>query len=94
DAGPLLPHEDQELAGLLIALFAEEGIALKPSVGVQRIERRGSGIAVVTANGEQIIGSHLLIATGRRADTAALNLDAAGIETTPHGIKVDARLRT
>jgi pyruvate/2-oxoglutarate dehydrogenase complex dihydrolipoamide dehydrogenase (E3) component len=94
DAGPLLPHEDQELAGLLIAQFAEEGIALKPSVGIQGIERSGSGIAVVLNNGEQIIGSHLLIATGRRADTAALNLDAAGIETTPHGIKVDARLRT
>src|SRR5438067_729416 len=94
DAGPLLPHEDQELAGLLIAQFAEEGIALKPSVAVQRIERRGSGLAVVLNNGEQIIGSHLLIATGRRADTAALNLDAAGIETTPHAIKVDARLRT
>ena len=94
DAGPLLPHEDQELAGLLIARFTEKGIALKPSVGVQRIERSGSGIAVVLKNGEQIIGSHLLIATGRRADTAALNLEAAGIETTPHGIKVDARLRT
>jgi pyruvate/2-oxoglutarate dehydrogenase complex dihydrolipoamide dehydrogenase (E3) component len=94
DAGPLLPHEDQELASLLIALLAGEGIALKPSLGIQRIERSGSGIAAVLANGEQIIGSHLLIATGRRADTAALSLDAAGIETTPHGIKVDARLRT
>jgi pyruvate/2-oxoglutarate dehydrogenase complex dihydrolipoamide dehydrogenase (E3) component len=89
-----LPHEDQELASLLIALLAGEGIALKPSLGIQRIERSGSGIAAMLANGEQIIGSHLLIATGRRADTAALSLDAAGIETTPHGIKVDARLRT
>jgi pyruvate/2-oxoglutarate dehydrogenase complex dihydrolipoamide dehydrogenase (E3) component len=48
----------------------------------------------VLANGEQIIGSHLLLAAGRRTDVAALNLDAADIETTPHGIKVDARLRT
>jgi len=79
DAGPLLPHEDHELACLLIALLADEGVALKPSVGVQRVERSGSGIAVVLMNGEQIIGSHLLIATGRRADTAALDLDAAGI---------------
>jgi len=94
DAGPLLPREDHELASRLIGLLAGEGITLKPSVGVERVDRAGSGLAVTLANGEQIIGSHLLLAAGRRTDVAALNLEAAGIETTPHGIKVDARLRT
>jgi pyruvate/2-oxoglutarate dehydrogenase complex dihydrolipoamide dehydrogenase (E3) component len=94
DAGPLLPREDPELAGRLTALLAEEGIALQPSVDVAGVERNDSGVAVVLANGEHIIGSHLLLAAGRRPDTAALNLDAAAIETTPHGIKLDRRLRT
>ena len=94
DAGPLLPREDAELAGRLTALLAEEGIALKPSVDVAGVERNDSGVAVALANGEHIIGSHLLLAAGRRPDTAALNLDAAAIETTPHGIKLDTRLRT
>jgi pyruvate/2-oxoglutarate dehydrogenase complex dihydrolipoamide dehydrogenase (E3) component len=94
DAGPLLPREDQELGSRLIGLLADEGITLKPSIGVQRVGRAGSGLAVTLADGERVTGSHLLLATGRRADTAALNLDAAGIETTLHGIKVDARLRT
>jgi pyruvate/2-oxoglutarate dehydrogenase complex dihydrolipoamide dehydrogenase (E3) component len=94
DAGPLLPREDPELAGRLTALLAEEGIALQPSVDVAGVGRNDSGVAVVLANGEHIIGSHLLLAAGRRPDTAALNLDAAAIETTPHGIKLDARLRT
>jgi pyruvate/2-oxoglutarate dehydrogenase complex dihydrolipoamide dehydrogenase (E3) component len=94
DAGPLLPREDSELAGRLTALLAEEGIALQPSVDVAGVERNDSGVAVALANGEHIIGSHLLLAAGRRPDTAALNLDAAAIETTPHDIKLDARLRT
>ena len=40
DAGPTLPHDDAELTGRLAALLAAEGIALKPSVGVEVIARR------------------------------------------------------
>jgi len=94
DAGPLLPREDAELASQLTALLAAQGIALKPSVGVTAVEKSGAAVTAALANGERVTGSHLLLATGRHADTTALNLDAAGIETTPHGIKVDARLRT
>lgn len=94
DAGPLLPREDPELAGQLVALLAAEGIAFKPSVGVASVEHGGSAITVVIANGERIAGSHLLIAAGRCPDLSALNLGAAEIEATPHGIMVDARLRT
>ncbi|MBV8492080.1 MAG: FAD-dependent oxidoreductase [Alphaproteobacteria bacterium] len=94
DAGPLLAHGDPELAGQLVARLAEEGIAFKPSIGVERVEHDGPTVTAVLANSERVTGSHLLIAAGRHPDTAALNLEAAGIEATPHGITVDARLRT
>src|SRR6266446_757763 len=94
DAGPLLPREDPELAGRLTALLAGEGIALKPSVSIVGIERNAATITVVLATGERIEGSHLLVAAGRRPDTAALDLAAAGIEASVRGITVDARLRT
>jgi pyruvate/2-oxoglutarate dehydrogenase complex dihydrolipoamide dehydrogenase (E3) component len=94
DAGPILPHDDADLAGRLAALLAAEGIALKPSIGVAEVARREAGIEIMLANGERIAGSHLLVAAGRRSDHAALNLPAAGIETTPNGITVDTRLRT
>ena len=46
-------------------------------------------------NGPQIVtGSHLLIAAGRRANFAGLELEKAGIASTPQGITVDAGLRT
>ena len=46
------------------------------------------------ASGEQIVGSHLLVAAGRRPSIEALDLAAAGIASTAKGITVDARLRT
>jgi pyruvate/2-oxoglutarate dehydrogenase complex dihydrolipoamide dehydrogenase (E3) component len=94
DAGSLLPHDDPELVALLARRLAEDGIALRPSVGVARIEREGTGIAVILASGERIAGSHLLVAAGRRPNLAALDLPAAGIEANAKGIVVDRRLRT
>jgi pyruvate/2-oxoglutarate dehydrogenase complex dihydrolipoamide dehydrogenase (E3) component len=94
DAGPLLPHDDPELVALLAGRLAEDGIALRPSVGVTQIEPAGTQIAVILATGERITGSHLLVAAGRRPNLAALNLTAAGIAATPAGITVDSRLRT
>ena len=94
DAGPLLPHDDPELVALLARRLAEDGIALKPSVAVAAIEQEGTAIAVTLATGEQITGSHLLVAAGRRPILAALDLPAAGIAANEAGIIVDARLRT
>src|SRR5439155_20883002 len=94
DAGPLLPREDPELANRLTALLAAEGIALKPSVSIVAVESGAGTITVVLATGERLTGSHLLVAAGRRPDTAALDLAAASIEASVRGITVDARLRT
>jgi pyruvate/2-oxoglutarate dehydrogenase complex dihydrolipoamide dehydrogenase (E3) component len=94
DAGPLLPREDAVLAGRLTALLAAEGITLKPSASIVGVEGGVAAITVVLATGDRITGSHLLVAAGRRPDTAALDLAAAGIEASVRGITVDARLRT
>jgi pyruvate/2-oxoglutarate dehydrogenase complex dihydrolipoamide dehydrogenase (E3) component len=43
----------------------------------------------------EIVGSHLLLAVGRRPNTSDLGLDAAGVETDERGyIVVDDELRT
>jgi pyruvate/2-oxoglutarate dehydrogenase complex dihydrolipoamide dehydrogenase (E3) component len=94
DAGPLLPHDDPELAALLAQHLTEDGIALKPSSAVAAVEQVGAGVAVMLANGERLTGSHLLVAAGRRPNLAALDLPAAGIAANAKGIIVDARLRT
>ena len=94
DAGPLLPHDDPELVAMLTESLAAEGIALRPATAIAAVERDGDGIVVILADGERITGSHLLVAAGRQPNIAALDLAAAGIAATRHGITVDARLRT
>ena len=60
--------------------------------------RRDAGIAVTLScngGGDEVVGSHLLLAVGRRPNTDDLGLEKAGIETDPRGfIVVDDQLRT
>jgi pyruvate/2-oxoglutarate dehydrogenase complex dihydrolipoamide dehydrogenase (E3) component len=47
------------------------------------------------SNSTTLVGSHLLVATGRVPNSGSLNLPAAGIQTDDHGfIKVNDRLET
>ena len=94
DAGPVLPRDDPELVALLTARLAAEGIVFHPQAAVARIAHCGAMITVLLASGIAIEGSHLLVATGRRANLAALDLAAAGIAADAGGIVVDRRLRT
>ena len=94
DIGPVLPRDDPELVASLTGHLADEGIAIRPGVEIAGIERDGDAIVIRLADGEQIAGSHLLVAAGRRPSIEALDLAAAGIEATAKGITVDTRLRT
>jgi pyruvate/2-oxoglutarate dehydrogenase complex dihydrolipoamide dehydrogenase (E3) component len=94
DVGPVLPRDDPELVASLAGHLASEGIALRPRVEIVGIERDGGRIVARLADNERIVGSHLLVAAGRRPSIEALDLPAAGIESTAQGITVDARLRT
>ena len=94
DVGPLLPRDDPELSAVLAERLWSEGIVGRPGVEIAEVERAGQVIRVRLESSEQISGSHLLIAAGRRPTVEALDLAAAGIASTAKGITVDARLRT
>lgn len=94
DIGPLLPRDDPELATCLAERLCEEGIVLRPRVEIAAINLEGEAIHVRLAGGEQIIGSHLLVAAGRRPTTDGLDLATAGIAASADGITVDKRLRS
>jgi pyruvate/2-oxoglutarate dehydrogenase complex dihydrolipoamide dehydrogenase (E3) component len=94
DVGPLLPRDDPELSSMLAERLSAEGIVCRPEVAIAGIEGAEKTVAVRLASGEQIVGSHLLVAAGRRPSIEALDLAAAGIASTAKGIIVDARLRT
>lgn len=94
----ILPTETPDLTDALTGYLQEEGITVVTNVTTKRV-RRDSGNVVVEAdvNGQsqQFIASHLLIATGRRANTNNLGLEAIGVKTDEAGfIAVDATGQT
>jgi pyruvate/2-oxoglutarate dehydrogenase complex dihydrolipoamide dehydrogenase (E3) component len=97
EAVRILPKDDPEAADLLRQHLVGEGVSIREGVRIARIEPEGDDVAAVieTERGEErIVGSHLLIAAGRRPNVTGLDLERAGIVYGSRGIQVDARLRT
>jgi pyruvate/2-oxoglutarate dehydrogenase complex dihydrolipoamide dehydrogenase (E3) component len=94
----LTPREDPDISQAIREILEDEGIRILTDADATRVEKRGGEVAIsVSAGGAttEVVGSHLLVATGRRPNTDDLGLEAAGIETDARGyIKVDGQLRT
>jgi len=97
EVAKLLMKDDRELAQIVIDRLSAEGMTFYEGGRNLRVEKTTAGISVYCEmSGEQacVQGSHLLIATGRRANVSGLNLEAAGVKYSPRGVEVDARLRS
>ncbi|GIX17263.1 MAG: mercuric reductase [Rhodothalassiaceae bacterium] len=98
DMAPLLAPAEPEIRDVLRAAFAAEGIALHENTRVGAVRRAGRRIEVVLeGEGRErvVAGDALLVATGRRANTENLGLEALGIATRRDGgIVVDAHMQT
>ena len=89
----LLPHDDPAAGEVIARVFAREGIRWICGRGT-RIRRDGGQIIVSTDAGEEVCGTDLLVATGRRPNVEGLALERAGVRHSDRGILVDDRLRT
>ena len=92
-AGRLLPAEEPEAGALLEAVFAREGIAVRTGTRAIWADHDGREFGLDLADGETLTAQRLLVATGRRADLAALGAGAYGIDETARAIDVDERMR-
>ncbi len=95
----LLNKEDDDVSESLASLFKDEGIDTVLNAQVKRISgKSGDSVGVAfEQNGREkiLVGTHLLVATGRRPNTENLGLESAGIELTDRGyLKVNERLQT
>jgi len=94
----LIAREDEDVSLAVAGFLKEEGIDVRVDSKVVGVERQGNSIAVkVESAGKisQVVGTHMLVAIGRRPNTDDLGLDKVGIATDPHGyIQVDDQLRT
>jgi pyruvate/2-oxoglutarate dehydrogenase complex dihydrolipoamide dehydrogenase (E3) component len=98
ERGPrIMSREDEDVAEEATRVLAAEGIEIVCSVQVESLSPEGGVTVKATVDGEKrsISGSHLLMATGRKPETEALNLQAAGVEVNERGfIAVNEYLQT
>jgi pyruvate/2-oxoglutarate dehydrogenase complex dihydrolipoamide dehydrogenase (E3) component len=94
----LIQREDPDISAAVQAILEGEGIQVRVAAECIRFEPRGADVCVgvdCEIGEPEIIGSHVLLAVGRRPNTDDLGLDAAGIEVDKRGyIVVDEALRT
>ena len=90
----ILPREISETREIVRTRLLQDGVTVLENCDVSSIKENETTKSITLGDGQIIEGSHILVATGRRANVQGLNLSAAGIETTDVGIKVDDSLRT
>jgi pyruvate/2-oxoglutarate dehydrogenase complex dihydrolipoamide dehydrogenase (E3) component len=94
----LLPREDADIAQLITETLLDEGIDVRTGAECIRLAKHADGVAigVECAHGApEIVGSHVLLAVGRRPNTDDLGLDRIGVKVDARGyIQVDETLAT
>jgi pyruvate/2-oxoglutarate dehydrogenase complex dihydrolipoamide dehydrogenase (E3) component len=95
EAAPrLIAREDVDVSDAVKGILEAEGIQVVLGASGLSVERSGDGLRLRFAGGEAI-GSHLLVATGRRPNTDDLGLELAGVALDDHGfIVTDETLQT
>ena len=98
DGDIFLPREDEEIAGAVKESLESRGIRVMTGVKVKALEQAEGKALVAVDNGKEVQkleAEAVLVATGRRPNTAGLNLEAAGVEIGPRGgIVTDDSLTT
>ncbi len=97
EAAPsIMGNDDPELVDVVRQNLIAEGITLLESAMASKVTQNGAGITVSIDGASQasVSGSHLLVAAGRRANMAELDLEMAGVETNKFGIIVDDYMQT
>ncbi|HEY8743999.1 MAG TPA: FAD-dependent oxidoreductase, partial [Chloroflexota bacterium] len=94
----LLASYEPEIGLALADILREERLTIQTGARATRVRRDGEGIVVtaeVQGQQREFRAARLLVATGRRPNTAGVGLEAAGVRQDGHGaIAVDEYLRT
>lgn len=96
-AKEVLPHFDSDLAKRLRQSLGKRGITIETQSGVTAIEAVEDGLKVIyerKGKTAEVVADKVLMAVGRRANTASLNLADVGVETDRRGIVVNDRMQT
>ncbi len=89
----ILPDLDDDARALALSSLKSLDVRVRTGSTLTDVETDADGVYGQAAD-EEVYGDILLVATGRQALTAGLNLAAAGVVAAPGGIPVDGHCRT
>jgi pyruvate/2-oxoglutarate dehydrogenase complex dihydrolipoamide dehydrogenase (E3) component len=94
----LVSREDEDVSSAIADILRQEGIHLRLNAKCIALKPHPDGVIVTADCAEgspEIVGSHVLLAVGRRPNTDDLGLEKAGVQQDAHGyIVVDDQLRS
>ena len=94
----LIAREDKDVSETVQEILTDEGIAVRTSATCIGFKRHPDGVSVgvdCTSGAPAVVGTHVLLAVGRRPNTDDLGLDKAGVSADARGyIVVDDGLST
>jgi pyruvate/2-oxoglutarate dehydrogenase complex dihydrolipoamide dehydrogenase (E3) component len=91
----LLPRDDRDAAALVEAALRRDGVHLHLGRNIVAVETQGAEKVLRLDAGGEVRVDELLVAVGRTANVAGLNLEAVGVAYDARdGVKVNDRLRT
>lgn len=100
EAFQILPKDDPECVAIIREKLIEAGVTLYEGAQIDAVSQVDhTQIQIKFKHSKQgqtsfIVGTHLLVATGRKSCVAGLSLEKADVAFTAKGIQVDSRLRT
>ena len=92
-ADHVLAHEPEPLGRALGEVLRGDGVELVLGVQATAARRDAEEYVLTLADGRELRGDRLLVATGRRPRVEGIGLETVGVHADQHGIQVDAHLR-
>lgn len=90
----ILPNLDGQVAQLLKKILTARGIKVFAGVKIESLTLGGSGAVAKLGNGERIETERVLVATGRRPNTAEIGLETIGLASERGFVRVNDRMET
>ncbi len=92
-----LQREDRDAAEILRSSLERDGVTVRLSTTVQRVDISGDGkvLSLDAPEGPRTVTvDEILVGTGRRPNVEGLDLEAAGVDYDPSGIRINEYLQT
>ncbi len=90
----ILPHEDQELADILLKELQEEGIHFHAKTNIESVQGEMGSWMLIDSKGKSYQAASILLASGKAPNTSDLGLGAMGLLNEAGRLVLNTKLQT